>query len=77
VLTVAAGRVQPGDAPDDVVEPPGAAATNGGGGRKAAEARALREAMAAANGNLSEAARRLGVARSTLYRMLCRHGLAA
>ncbi|WNG40153.1 sigma-54-dependent Fis family transcriptional regulator [Archangium violaceum] len=63
--------------PDDVVEPPSAAATNEGSGRKAAEARALREAMAAANGNLSEAARRLGVARSTLYRMLGRHGLAA
>ncbi|WNG50564.1 sigma-54-dependent Fis family transcriptional regulator [Archangium minus] len=63
--------------PDDVVEPPSAAAANEGSGRKAAEARALREAMAAANGNLSEAARRLGVARSTLYRMLGRHGLAA
>ncbi|WNG56714.1 helix-turn-helix domain-containing protein [Archangium gephyra] len=49
---------------------------NEGSGRKTAEARALREAMAAANGNLSEAARRLGVARSTLYRMLSRHGLA-
>lgn len=62
--------------PDDVAEPPGAMETNEGGGRKAAEARALKEAMAAANGNLSEAARRLGVARSTLYRMLGRHGLA-
>jgi transcriptional regulator of acetoin/glycerol metabolism len=62
--------------PEDVAEPPGTAAANEGGGRKAAEARALREAMAAANGNLSEAARRLGVARSTLYRMLTRHGLA-
>ncbi|QRK09492.1 sigma-54-dependent Fis family transcriptional regulator [Archangium violaceum] len=63
--------------PDDVAEPSGKAATNEGGGRKEAEARALREAMASAHGNLSEAARRLGVARSTLYRMLVRHGLAA
>ncbi|WNG18316.1 sigma-54-dependent Fis family transcriptional regulator [Cystobacter fuscus] len=61
--------------PEDVVETPGAAVTHAGGGRKAAEARALREAMAAANGNLSEAARRLGVARSTLYRMLGRQHL--
>jgi len=60
--------------PEDVAEPIGAAAAAAteGGGRKAAEARALRDAMAAANGNLSEAARRLGVARSTLYRMLGR-----
>ncbi|MCY1083337.1 sigma-54-dependent Fis family transcriptional regulator [Archangium lansingense] len=62
--------------PGDVAEPSGAAETNEGGGRKAAEARALKDAMAAASGNLSEAARRLGVARSTLYRMLSRHGLA-
>ncbi|WPB73532.1 sigma-54-dependent Fis family transcriptional regulator [Archangium violaceum] len=62
--------------PEDVVEPRDAGVMNEGSGRKAAEARALREAMAAANGNLSEAARRLGVARSTLYRMLSRHGLA-
>ncbi|MFY0578094.1 helix-turn-helix domain-containing protein [Cystobacter fuscus] len=61
--------------PEDVVETPGPVAVHAGGGRKAAEARALREAMAAANGNLSEAARRLGVARSTLYRMLGRQHL--
>ncbi|MDC0713898.1 sigma-54-dependent Fis family transcriptional regulator [Stigmatella sp. ncwal1] len=62
--------------PDDVPAPSSTAAVSEGGSRKAAEARALKDAMAAANGNLSEAARRLGVARSTLYRMLGRHGLS-
>jgi transcriptional regulator of acetoin/glycerol metabolism len=33
---------------------------------------ALTAALAAAGGNLSDAARRLGVARSTVYRMLGR-----
>jgi transcriptional regulator with PAS, ATPase and Fis domain len=37
---------------------------------------ALRKAVAESGGNLSVAARRLGVARSTLYRMLRRHRLA-
>jgi transcriptional regulator of acetoin/glycerol metabolism len=40
-----------------------------------AEEQALREALDAAGGNMSDAARRLGVARSTLYRMLERHGM--
>ena len=40
-----------------------------------AERDAVREALEGARGNLSEAARRLGVARSTLYRMLDRHGM--
>jgi transcriptional regulator of acetoin/glycerol metabolism len=41
-----------------------------------AERDALRRAVAESGGNLSVAARRLGVARSTLYRMLRRHRLA-
>lgn len=40
-----------------------------------AEGRALRAALDHARGNMSEAARQMGVARSTLYRMLERHGL--
>ena len=38
------------------------------------EAHALDLALASCNGNLSTAARQLGVARSTLYRMMRRHG---
>jgi len=41
-----------------------------------AERDTLRKAVAESGGNLSSAARRLGVARSTLYRMLRRHNLA-
>jgi transcriptional regulator of acetoin/glycerol metabolism len=37
--------------------------------------RALRAAFAEAQGNVSEAARRLGVARSSIYRMMARFGL--
>jgi len=40
------------------------------------EAGAVQRALAACDGNVSTAARRLGVARSTLYRMMRRHGLA-
>jgi sigma-54 dependent transcriptional regulator, acetoin dehydrogenase operon transcriptional activator AcoR len=43
--------------------------------RVAAERTALLQALDRARGNLSDAARTLGVARSTLYRMLGRHGL--
>lgn len=39
------------------------------------EARELRDAVRAARGNLSAAAAELGIARSTLYRRLRRHGL--
>jgi transcriptional regulator of acetoin/glycerol metabolism len=44
--------------------------------RRVAERRALEEAMRSARGNVSVAARHLGVARSTLYRLLERHSLA-
>ncbi|MCB9678087.1 MAG: sigma-54-dependent Fis family transcriptional regulator [Alphaproteobacteria bacterium] len=43
--------------------------------RDEADAAALRRALADADGNVSEAARTLGVARSTLYRMRRKYGL--
>ncbi len=43
--------------------------------RAAAERAAVARALDMAHGNLSDAARTLGVARSTLYRMMRRHGL--
>lgn len=43
--------------------------------RDQADVAVIRRALDDAGGNLSEAARRLGVARSTLYRLLARHGL--
>ncbi len=46
-----------------------------GGMRRAAERAALSEALRVSGGNVSVAARELGVARSTLYRLLERHGL--
>jgi len=45
--------------------------------RAAAEREAVVRALEIARGNLSDASRSLGVARSTLYRMLARHGLRA
>ena len=41
------------------------------------EAATLRQALAAAAGNISAVAARLGVARSTVYRMMRRAGLRA
>ncbi|MFO0551179.1 MAG: helix-turn-helix domain-containing protein [Polyangiaceae bacterium] len=42
---------------------------------RVAEKAALEEALRASGGNVSVAARKLGVARSTLYRLLVRHGV--
>ncbi len=61
--------------PDEVFARVYPASGRSGGLLDRAEARALEEAIEASGGNMSEAARRLGVARSTLYRMLERHGM--
>ncbi|HJL44960.1 MAG TPA: helix-turn-helix domain-containing protein, partial [Polyangiaceae bacterium LLY-WYZ-15_(1-7)] len=47
-----------------------------GGALQRAEAEALRQALEESGGNVSAAARRLGVARSTLYRMARKLGVA-
>src|SRR5690606_38550172 len=39
------------------------------------EARAIRQAIARHNGNLSHAARELGLGRTTLYRKMAKHGI--
>ncbi len=51
----------------------GSEGAGAGAQRSAAERAALLRALAQAGGNLSGAARALGVARSTLYRMMLRH----
>jgi sigma-54 dependent transcriptional regulator, acetoin dehydrogenase operon transcriptional activator AcoR len=43
--------------------------------RRSAEKAALEEALRAATGNVSVASKKLGVARSTLYRLMLRHGI--
>ncbi len=55
--------------------PEGAPRDAGGASRSDAERSAVEQALLLAAGNLSEAARRLGVARTTLYRLMRRHGL--
>ena len=56
--------------------PPQSESPPAGGLRRQAERAALAEALQTSAGNVSVAARKLGVARSTLYRLLERHGLA-
>jgi len=49
--------------------------SSAGGLRRSAERAALEEALRGCSGNVSAAAKRLGVARSTLYRLMRRHGI--
>jgi len=55
--------------------PPPSASPAAGARLEDIERDAVAEAMRAAQGNVSEAARRLGVSRAALYRRLDRHGL--
>lgn len=74
VLSDGAEYLDESHLPDDVRE----ASTHARAGVPtliAAEAEALEEALDKSGGNLSKTARILGVARSTLYRMMERHGL--
>lgn len=57
------------------LEAPEPVPTPGGTTMADAERRALVEAVDACSGNLTAAARRLGIGRATLYRKLTRHGL--
>lgn len=67
--------LSPSDLPESVLTAPPRAETTEFS-RRNAERLALESALRSARGNLSVAARKLGVARTTLYRMLDRHGLA-
>jgi transcriptional regulator with PAS, ATPase and Fis domain len=71
VLAGDAPRVELWHLPVDETDAP----AESGDLRAQAERAALLRALSQAQGNLSVAARSLGVARSTLYRMLERHGL--
>lgn len=69
------GQVRDADIPRDPAQPGGDVAPDGRL-RRQAEHDALTEALSRAGGNLSRTARTLGVARSTLYRLLTLHGLS-
>jgi sigma-54 dependent transcriptional regulator, acetoin dehydrogenase operon transcriptional activator AcoR len=76
VARLGAGReLSRSDLPTSVLHPSPQAGASGPS-RRDAERAALESALRSAQGNLSVAARKLGVARTTLYRMLDRHGLA-
>jgi len=74
ILSVAQLRID-GDTGLDVAHLPAelTATPSATGELEQVEATALRRALAESNGNLSAAARKLGIARSTLYRMLRKH----
>jgi len=78
VLAGGAASLDPCHFPADVIrgDPAGGGAPVHGASRSGAERGAVEQALLLATGNLSDAARRLGVARSTLYRLMRRHGLA-
>ena len=63
------------DLPPDI-RPAAPAADEPAGDLRGAEAVALRDAIRAEHGNLTRAATRLGIAKSTLYEKMKRHGLS-
>jgi len=69
-------RVDLSDLPA-TLSPPSASLTaeTAGDGLNRAEEAAIRQAIRAADGNLTQAARRLGVAKSTLYQKIRRYGI--
>jgi PAS domain S-box-containing protein len=67
--------IGPHDLPADFMGGTGSSSTTGPA-EGPAEARALRDALQHCSYNKSEAARRLGISRRTLYRKLKRHGIA-
>jgi DNA-binding NtrC family response regulator len=75
-LLVAGGlAIDIGDLPPELLPEPDAAPADAADSLEAAEQAAIARAMAASPGNLAEAARQLGISRSTLYRKLERYRL--
>ncbi|NOJ80932.1 sigma-54-dependent Fis family transcriptional regulator [Myxococcus xanthus] len=69
-------QVEPRPAAPPVSSPPSQpSASAAAGPLRELEARAIQEALALSGGNVAQAARRLGIARSTLYRMAERFGI--
>ncbi|MCA9639843.1 MAG: sigma-54-dependent Fis family transcriptional regulator, partial [Myxococcales bacterium] len=77
VLAQGAGSVELSHLPPDLVADQEPAPPSNGPENQLQEAQgwAVRRALQEVAGNVSLAAKRLGVARSTLYRMMRRHGV--
>jgi transcriptional regulator of acetoin/glycerol metabolism len=77
-LVLAGGEpsLEPSHFPADLLSETSALPEAGTSSRSRAERLAVERALTIAGGNLSAAARELGIARSTLYRLVARHGLS-
>jgi transcriptional regulator of acetoin/glycerol metabolism len=74
------GVITAGDLPERVRDQPApvevrAERTARGGSMNAAERQALEQALADSDGNVSEAVRKLGIGRTTAYRLMKKHGI--